>query len=292
MHHVTVENLRACVEALDGTKAPGIEGVPKEGYGPHREDHLQALHRNLRQRAYRPPPVRRVEIPKEEGTTRPLGISCTDDKLVQELTRRILEAIYEPGFYETSDGFRPGRSGHDALRRLNREVMSAPVNWLADLDLAQFFDTMPHTDILAVLAERIKDRRFLRLIARMLKAGVQTPGGVVQDELGSPQGSIVSPVIANVFVDKVLEQWVATTVKAHCRGDVELLRDADDTLLVFEREDEAQRVMRVLPWRLAQFGLRLNAQKTRLVPCGKRAAWRARKAGLHPPTLDFLGFTH
>jgi group II intron reverse transcriptase/maturase len=292
MHHFTVENLWACVEALDGTKAPGIDEVTKEGYGQHLDDHRQALHRHLRQMAYRPQPVRRVEIPKEDGPTRPLGISGTEDTSVQELTRRILEAIYEPGCYETSYGFRPGRSCHEALRRLNREVMSAPVNWIADLDLAQLFDTMPHTDILAVLAERIKDRRFLRLIARMLKAGGQTPGGVVQDELGSPQGSMVSPVIANVFLDKVLDQWVATTVKAHCRGYVELIRDADDTLLVFERADDAQRVMRVLPLRLAKFGVRLNAQKTRLVPFGKRAAWRALKAGLHPPTLDFLGFTH
>jgi RNA-directed DNA polymerase len=216
--------------------------------------------------AYRPQPVRRVEIPKEDGTTRPLGISCTEDTIVQELTRRILEAIYEPGFCETSYGFRPGRSCHDALRRLNREVMSAPVNWIADLDLAQFFDTMPHTDILAVLAEHITDQKCVRLIARMLKAGVQTPGGVVQDELSSPQGSMVSPVIANVFLDKVLDQWVATTVKAHCRGYVELIRDADDTRLVFEREDDAQRVMRVLPLRLAKFGWRLNAQKTGSVP--------------------------
>jgi len=137
---------------------------------------------------------------------RPLGISCIEDKIVQELTRRILEAIYEPSFLETSYGVRPERSCHDALRRLNREVMSAPVNWLADLDLAQFFDTMPHTEILAVLAERVKDQKFVRLMARMLKAGVQTPGGVVQDELGSPQGSIVSPALANVFLDKVLDQ--------------------------------------------------------------------------------------
>ena len=224
MHHFTVEHLRACFEALDGTKAPGIDGVTKAVYGEHLEDNLQVLYQKLRQMAYRPQPVRRVEIPKQDGTTRPLGISGTEDKIVQERTRRILAAIYEPGFSETSSGFRPGRSGHDALRRLNREVMSAPVNWIADLDLAQFFDTMPHTEILAVLAERIKDRRVLRLIARMLKAGVQTPGGVVQDELGSPQGSMVSPVIANVFVDKVLDQWGATTVKAHCRGDVELIR--------------------------------------------------------------------
>jgi RNA-directed DNA polymerase len=139
MHHFTVDNLRVCFEALDGTKAPGIDGVTKERYGAQLEDNLQALHQKLRQMAYRPKPVRRVEIPKEDGTMRPLGISCIEDKIVQELTRRILEAIYEPGFYDTSYGFRPGRSCHDALRRLNREEMSAPVNWVADLDLAQFF---------------------------------------------------------------------------------------------------------------------------------------------------------
>jgi RNA-directed DNA polymerase len=181
MPHCTVDNLRACVEALEGTTAPGIDGVTKARYGEHLEDHLRALHQKLRQMAYRPHPVRRVEIPQEEGTTRPLGISGTEDKIVQELTRRILEAIDEPGFCETSYGFRPGRSGHDARRRRNRELMRAPVNGIADLDLAQFFDTMPHTDILAVLAERITDQKFVRLIARMLKAGVQTPGGVVHD---------------------------------------------------------------------------------------------------------------
>src|SRR5262245_54448758 len=166
---------------------------------------------------------------------RPLGISCIEDKIVQELARRILEAIYEPSVRETSYGFRPGRSCPDALRRLNREVMSAPVNWIADLDWAQVFDTMPQTEILAVLAERIKDQKLVRWIARRLKAGVQTPGGVVQDELGSPQGSIVSPARAHVCLDTVLDQWVAEVVKHHCRGSCELIRDADETLLVFAR---------------------------------------------------------
>jgi RNA-directed DNA polymerase len=168
--------------------------------------------------------MRRVEIPKEDGTMRPLGVSGTADKIVQDLARRILEAIYEPMFLETSYGFRLGRSCHEALRRLNTEAMRQPVHWLADLDLAQFFDTMPQTEILAVLAQRIADPTFLRLIARMLKAGVQTPGGIVQDELGSPQGSIVSPVIAKVFLDHVLDQWFATVVTLHCRGYCTLLR--------------------------------------------------------------------
>jgi RNA-directed DNA polymerase len=218
MHHFTVDNLRACFESLDGKKATGVDGVTKAMYGQHLEANLQALHQKLHQRAYRPQPVRRVELPKDDGRTRPLGISCLEDKIVQEMARRILEAIYEPVFLDTSYGFRPGRSCHDALRQLNDEVMRAPVNWIADLDLARFFDTMPHVEILAVLAERIADQAFLRLIARMLKAGVQTPGGVVYDELGSPQGSIVSPVIANAFLDHVLDQWFMQTVRQRCRG--------------------------------------------------------------------------
>lgn len=292
MHHFTVDNLRACFEALDGTKAPGVDGVTKAMYGQNLEANLQALYQKLHRMSYRPRPVRRVEIPKEDGSLRPLGISCTEDKIAQEMARRIFDAIYEPVFLDTSYGFRPGRGCHDALRRLNHEVMSEPVNWLLDMDLAQFFDTMPHREILAVLAERIADRRFLRLVARMLKAGVQTPGGVVQDEWGSPQGSIVSPAIANAFLDHVLDQWVAQVVTAHCRGYCAILRYADDALVVFEREDDAQRFMRVLPLRLEKFGLRLNTQKTRLLACGKRHAWQAFRMGKRPPTFDFLGFTH
>src|SRR5215471_20017071 len=247
MHHFTVDNLRACFEALDGTKAPGVDGITKAMYGQHLEANLQALHDKLHRRSYRPKLVRRVEIPKEDGTMRPLGISGTEDKIVQELTKRLLASMYEPVFLDTSYGFRPGRSCHDALRRVNQEVMSTSVDWILDMDLARFFDTMPHREILAVLAERIADRALLRLIARMLKAGMQTPGGVVYDELGSPQGSIVSPVIANVFLDHVLDQWFATVVRQHCRGYCLLLRYADDALALFEREDDAQRFFQVLP---------------------------------------------
>ena len=292
MHHCTVDNLRACFESLDGKKAIGVDGVTKAMYGQNLEANLQALHQKLHRMSYRPQPVRRVEIPKEDGSTRPLGICCLEDKIVQEMARRILEAIYEPVFIDTSYGFRPGRSCHDALRQLNHEVMSEPVNWIADLDLAQFFGTMPHVEILAVLSERIADQKFLRLIARMLKAGVQTPGGVVYDELGSPQGSIVSPVIANAFLDHVLDQWFVQTVRQYCRGYCALIRYADDALAVFEREDDAHRLMRVVPKRLGKFGLRLNPQKTHLVAFGKRQAWQMAKSGQRPATFDYLGFTH
>ena len=292
MHHFTVDNLRACFESLDAKKAVGVDGVTKAMYGQDLEANLQDLHRRLHQMAYRPKPVRRVEIPKEDGRMRPLGISCVEDKIVQEMVRRLLEAIYEPVFIDTSYGFRPGRSCHDALRQLNHEVMSEPVNWLLDMDLAQFFDTMPHTEILAVLSEQIADQKFLRLIARLLKAGVQTPGGVVADELGSPQGSMVSPVIANAFLDHGLDQWCVTVVRQHCRGYCALIRYADDALAVFEREDDARRVWRVLPLRLGKFGLRLNPEKTRLLAFGKRQAWRAFRDGTRLPTLDYRGFTH
>lgn len=292
MHPLTVDNLRACFEAPDGTKAPGVDGVTKAIYGQNLEANRQELHRKLHQMSYPPQPVRRVEVPKEDGTMRPLGMSCTEDKIVQEMARRILEAIYEPVFVDTSYGCRPGRSGHEALRQLNQEVMSALVNGIADLDLAQVFDTILPTEILTVRSERSADRRSLRLSGRLLKAGVQTPGGVGQGELGSPAGSIVSPVIANAFLDRVRDQRVAKTVPQHCSGSCTLIRYADDALAICEQEDDALRVMRVPPWRLVKFGLRSTAQKIRLPACGKRHAWQALRAGRHVPTFDFLGFTH
>ena len=292
MHHYTVENLRACFDALEVNKALGVDGVIKVEYALNLEGNLQSLHEQLHRMSYRPKPVRQVEIPKEDGSMCPLGISCTEDKIVQEMTRRILEAIYEPVFIESSYGFRPKRSCHDALRQLNQELMCKPVNWVADIDLAKFFDTMPHPEILEVLKLRIKDRKFLRLIARMLKAGIQTPGGVQYDELGSPQGSIVSPVIANIFLDHVLDKWFMEVVRKHCRGYCSILRYADDATAVFEREDDARRFMRVLPKRLEKFGLRLNEKKTHLLACGKRHARSCFRAGKRPATFDFLGLTH
>jgi RNA-directed DNA polymerase len=292
MHHVTVDNLRACFEALDGTKALGVDGVTQARDGQNLEANLQALHQKLHRMSYRPQPVRRVESPKVDGTLRPLGISSLEAKMVQEMTRRLLDASYAPVFLDTSDGFRPGRSCHDALRQLNHEVMREPVNWMVAMELAQFFDTRPHTAMLAVLAERIADQKVLRRIARLLKAGVQTPGGIVHDELGSPQGAIVSPVIAKAVLDHVLEQWFVGVVRQHCHGYCNLLRYADAALAGFETENAARRVLRVLPLRLGKFGLRLNIQKTPLVAVGKRRAWQVLRGGGRMPTVDFLGLTH
>jgi group II intron reverse transcriptase/maturase len=242
---------------------------------------------------YEAPAVRRVHIPKGSGPeTRPIGIPTLEDKVLQRAVLMLLEPIFEVDFDEGSYGFRPGRSAHQAIDAIWRHTMDLRGGWILEIDIRKFFDSMPHSEILAVLSERIADQRFLRLIARMLKAGVQTPGGIVYDELGVPQGSIVSPVIANAFLDHVLDQWFVTVVRQHCRGYCALLRYADDAVAVFEREEDAHRFMRVLPKRLGKFGLRLNSDKTHLIAFGKRQAWRMLAARERPATFDYLGFTH
>jgi RNA-directed DNA polymerase len=292
LHPVTVDNLRACVEARDGRNAPGRDGVTNAQDGQAREANLQVLCQQRGPRSYRPQPGRRVELPTADGTMRPVGMSCIADPIVQERTRRLLEAIDDPSFREPADGFRPGRSGHDARRRLNREGMRAPVTGIAALDLAPFCDTMPPTAILAGLAERLKEQPVVRVMARRLKAGVQTPGGVGQAALGSPPGAIGSPARAHGFLDTGRDPWCATVVQDPCRGDGELLREAEDPRAVCEAAREAQRFLRVLPRRLAQCGLRRNAHKPRRLACGRRQARRPVRAGPHPPTFDFLGRTH
>jgi RNA-directed DNA polymerase len=210
MHPLTVDNLRASFEALDGTKAPGVGGVTKAMYGQNLEANRQEPHQKLHQMSYRPQQMRRVEIPKEDGTMRPLRMSCTEDKIVQEMARRILKAIYESVFVDTSYGCRPWRCGHEALQRLSQEVMSAPVNGITDLDLARVFDTMLPAEIIAVLSERSADRRFLRLSGRMLKAGVQMPGGVGQDELGVRRAPLSRPLSPTRF-------WTASGISGWSR---------------------------------------------------------------------------
>ena len=190
MHHFSEDNLKECFESLDGKKALGIDRISKEEYGQNLEENLRTLVNSLKTMSYKPKPVRRVEILKEDGTTRPLGISCFEDKIIQEMTRRILEAIYEPVFIETSYGFRPGRNCHDALRKLDSELMSKPVNWIVDMDISRFFDTMPHDEILTLLSERISDSKFLRIVSRQLKSGINYPSGVEYSELGTQQGSL------------------------------------------------------------------------------------------------------
>lgn len=231
MHHFTVESLAACFHELDGKKAVGMDGVTKQAYGENLEENLRDLVERMKRMAYRPQPVREVRIPKEgkPGATRPLAISVLEDKIVQKMMQKVLESVYEPLFLDCSFGFRPGRSCHDAIRAVYTHLDRHDVETVMDVDLANFFGTIDHHRLLALLAEKIGDQRLLRYFARMFKAGVLTDGELCISEEGVPQGSICSPVLANVFAHEVIDTWVEETVKAHCAGRVALYRYADGT---------------------------------------------------------------
>lgn len=284
MHHFSEENLRECFEGLDGKKAVGTDGISKAEYGLNLGENLRRLVESLKEMSYRPKPVKQVEIQKEDGSLRKLGISSTEDKIIQDMTRRVLEAIYEPVFMETSYGFRPGRDCHDALRKLDNELMTKPVNWIVDMDISKFFDTIPHDQILNVLSERISDKRFLRLITRQLKSGISL-SSKGHEEVGTVQGSIVSPVIGNIYLDKVLDKWFEGVLKGYFRGYCELIRYADDAIALFQNEEDAVKFMKVLPLRLAKYGLKLNVTKTEIIRFGKTHKEKQE-------SFDFLGFTH
>lgn len=289
MHHFNAESLTECFRSLDGRKAVGVDRVDKGNYGKHLEENLSELIARMRQMAYRPAPVREVLIPKEgkPGAVRPLGISNLEDKVVQGMMRRILEAIYEPRFLECSYGFRPGRSCHDAIRDLRNHMAETTVRVVIDVDLADFFGSIRHREIEAILRDTITDKRFLRYIVRMFKAGILSRGELKVSEEGVPQGSICSPVLANIFAHRVIDEWFENTVKHHCRGQVRLFRYCDDFVICCEFRDDAERIQIALGRRLGRFGLKLNEAKTKLVAFNKLD----HAAGKSQETFDFLGFT-
>ena len=286
MHHFNEESLGACYSQLDGRKAVGADGVSKADYGIDLANNLKELVGRMKRLAYRPGPVRRVLIPKtgKVGATRPLGISNFEDKLVQCMMHKVLESIYEPLFLNCSYGFRPGRGCHDAVRALHQYLYRHEVDTIIDVDLACFFDTIDHKKLLAMLSEKIKDQRFLRYVVRVFKAGVLTEGELVVDIEGVPQGSVCSPILANIFGHYVIDVWFEETVKRHCCGEVALFRYADDMVICCRNERDALRIREALARRLARFGLSLNKEKTRLVPF-------ARRRPNHHNAFDFLGFS-
>jgi len=233
MHHFTEESLAACFHALDGNKAVGLEGVSKAHYGEHLRENLEDLMGRLKRLAYRPMPVRQVLIPKDgpSGATRPPGIGVLEDKIVQKEMQRVLESSYEPLFLDGSYGFRPGRGGHDAIKALHQHLWRNDVETVIDRDLATFFGTISHELLEEMLREKIGDQRVLRYLRRMFKAGGLTDGDLVVNDSGVPQGSICSPVLANVFAHHAIDTWFETTVKAPGRGRVERFRYADDAVI-------------------------------------------------------------
>ena len=292
-HHISdVENLRDSYETLEAGKATGIDGVDKEEYGKRLEANLQELSQKLKDMAYRPSPKRRVYIPKagsEKG--RPLGISNLEDKIVEAATKRTLEPIYETMFEPCSYGYRPNRSPHMCVDDLGRTIQQKKVSHVLEADIRSFFDKVQHEWLVKFLRHRIGDERVIRLIIRMLKGGVLEDGLVKASEEGTPQGSILSPLLSNIYLHYVLDLWFEKKIKPSLRGEAYLFRFADDFVVCFEYKDTAETFRKLLEERMEGFGLELAGEKTKRMEFGKFARQDAAKRGEKPEEFTFLGFT-
>jgi len=293
LHHVDVDRLRAAYWALEPKAAPGVDGVTWWDYGQDLEENLRDLHARVHRGAYRARPSRRVYIPKADGRQRPLGVAALEDKLLQRAVVEVLNAIYEVDFLGFSYGFRPGRSQHQALDALSTGILRRKVSWVLDADIRGFYDAIDHGWLLKFLEHRIADRRILRLIRKWLKAGVIENGEWSETLEGTAQGASVSPLLSNVYLHYVFDLWAEQWRRRHARGDVVIVRFADDYIVGFQHEGDARRFLEELRGRLAEFSLELAAEKTRLIEFGRFAAERRAKRGLgKPETFQFLGFTH
>jgi group II intron reverse transcriptase/maturase len=292
-HHLTLARLRAAFESIERRAAAGVDGVTWEQYAGRLDEKLRALHARLHRGAYQAKPSRRVFIPKPDGRQRPLGVASLEDKIVQRATAEVLNAIYEVDFLGFSYGFRPGRSPHMALDALSVGIFRKRVNWVLDADIRDFYGTIDHGWMMRFLEHRIADRRMLRLIQKWLAAGVLQDGTWSNTVEGVPQGATISCLLANIYLHYVFDLWSQQWRRRHAHGDMIIVRYADDTVVAFEREQDARRYWTELAERLKTFGLALHPEKTRLLRFGKFAAWQHREMGAgKPETFAFLGFTH
>lgn len=287
-HLIDEELLAGAFSRLRSDAAVGVDGITKEQYGRELQSNLRDLHRRLRTKRYRHQPIRRVHIPKAPGRRRPIGISTTEDKVVQNALREVLEAVYEQDFLDCSYGFRAGRSAHDAVRALTQAVDVGEANWILEIDVASFFDSVSRSTLMEMLRKRVADGSMLRLVGKCLHVGVLDGEEYTEPSVGTVQGSTLSPLLGNVYLHYALDLWFAEEVKPRLRGRAVLVRYADDAVFGFERQDDAERVMAVLGKRLARFELTLHPQKTRLLDF--RRPSRSRGEGKSPATFDFLGF--
>ena len=292
-HLLDEELLRECFKRLRKDAAAGIDEMTKELYAANLEANLLNLIDRLHRMAYIPQPVRRKYIPKPGSTKqRPLGIPCFEDKLVQAGLVRILQAVYEEDFIEDSYGFRPARSCHKALIALSDTVEDNPVNYIVEADIKGFFDNVNQEWLLKFLAHRIEDKRIQRMVKRFLKAGVAEDGSVTVSDEGTPQGGVISPLLANIYLHYVLDLWFEKVFRKSCTGYARLIRYADDFVVCFQYKSEAEKFRNALGERLDKFGLEVEPTKTRVLEFGRFAVEHAAKRGTKPETFDFLGLTH
>ena len=294
LHHVTVDRLRDAYRAISPGAAAGVDGITWREYGLDLEANLRDLHARVHRGAYRARPTRRAYIPKPDGRQRPLGVAALEDKILQRAVVEVLNAIYEQDFLGFSYGFRPGRSPHDALDALAVGIERRRVRWVLDADIRDFFSRLDQGWLEKFLEHRIADKRVLRLIQKWLRAGVIENGKWTKTEEGTAQGASVSPLLANVYLHYVFDLWADQWRRRNARGDMILVRYADDWLAGFERHGDAARFLADLHQRLAKFGLELHRDKTRLIEFGRFAARNRARRGikLRPETFEFLGFTH
>lgn len=284
-HYLTEEYLLASFSKLRRSAATGIDKVSCQDYEKHLTENIENLHQRLKAQRYRATEIRRAWIDKGGGKQRPLGISTTEDKIVQRAVADILNLIYEQDFYESSYGFRPKRNAHQALAHLRNQCMSGRIKWILDADIQGCFDNFDHSILRELLSKRIKDRNLLRLIDLWLKAGIIDGKSLHRNTVGTPQGNIVSPLLCNVYLHYVLDEWVEKIIRPLLKGKIIIIRYADDFVIGFENEEDAIRVNKVLPKRMQRYGLTIHPEKSQLikfVPDDKKSK----------PTFDFLGFTH
>lgn len=286
----------ALLEAFRGLRKDASAGVDGVTYGEYQKDageKIQQLYERVREKRYRAQPLRRVYIPKEDGKQRPLSIPSLEDKILQKATVALLNAIYEQDFYPCSYGFRPGRSQQNALDEVGRVICRRPMGWILEADIQGYFDAIVRGQLMEMIGRRVKDGSILRLIGKWVNVGVIDEGRLLTSETGTGQGQIISPLLANIYLHYVLDEWFEQDVKPRLRGEAHEVRFADDFILCFQYKEDAERVLEVLRKRFAKYGLTLHPEKTRLIEFGKSAVEKSESPGGKPPaTFDFLGFTH
>jgi RNA-directed DNA polymerase len=297
-HNIDIDWLREAYRRTRKNGAIGVDRQTAEEYASNLEVNLRSLLERAKSGGYVAPPVRRVHIPKGDGSqTRPIGIPTFEDKVLQRAVAMVLEAVYEQSFLDCSYGFRPGRSAHQALRIVQSQTVKMAGKWVLEVDIRKFFDTLDHSQLRDILRKRVRDGVLLRLIGKWLNGGVMEDGAIEYPEAGTPQGGVISPLLANIYLHEVLDEWFARQVAPRLVGRAVLVRYADDVVIIFEREQDARRVVDVLPKRLAKYGLTLHPEKTRLVDFRRpdrrpSTSPENGNAQTRPGTFDLLGFTH